>query len=457
MTGMIECDLIVSDAIVVRRASPISILADGAVAIDGDTILAVGSTRDLSARFRPRKTISAAGGIVMAGFINTHNHSPLKIVRGVAPDLGFAPAYIKGIPQGDKLDDDDALALARLGTLELLLNGSTTIVDHYQHADACARAAAECGVRAYVGGRIVDVDVGALAQGEWRRDPSAGETMLRRTEELFARWDGHDSGRVRCVVAAHAPDTCSPEILRDARDLAASRDVGVHIHLAQSSLEVSRVKERTGRHPVELLDELGLLNDHLIAAHCIRVDDVQIRRIGAAAANVSHAPIGNAQGGMMAPIQALRDAGATISLCTDSKSGDMFEVARMALLVARMLGSGFELKAADALAWATHGGAVALGRANDLGAIEPGYKADLLVLDPADTGLQPVVDPVGLLIHAGAGRQVVHVVVAGRVVVENREPTLVDRTQIFADAARVADKLWAGSASVGWRQHMVSA
>jgi 5-methylthioadenosine/S-adenosylhomocysteine deaminase len=452
VTNLVDCDLLVTGGIVVCNAAPDSILADGAIAVAGDEIVAIGPTHDLVARFRPARSIDAQGGIVMPGFVNTHNHSPLKIVRGVAPDLGFAPAYIKGIPQGDKLDDDDARALARLGTLELLLNGSTTIVDHYQHADACASAAAEIGARAYVGGRIADVDVAALAQGEWRRDAAFGAAMLRRSEDLFSRWDGHDGGRIRCVVAAHAPDTCSPEILRDVRELAAARNVGVHIHLAQSTLEIDRVRERTGRHSVELLEELGLLNDRLVAAHCIRVDEAQIGRIGAAAACVSHAPIGNAQGGMMAPIRALQQAGATISLCTDSKSGDMFEVARMALLVARMLGSGFDLKAVDTFAWATQGGAAALGRGDDLGVLAPGYKADFLVLDPADTGLRPVVDPIGLLVHVGAGRQIVHVVVAGRIVVEDRLPTLVDRDDVIADAARVAEKLWAGSASTGWRR-----
>jgi 5-methylthioadenosine/S-adenosylhomocysteine deaminase len=436
------CDLLITDGTVICRPERAAVLRDGAVAIAADEIIAVGPSDALARDYAAKHVLSAGGGIVMPGFINTHNHSPLKIVRGIAPDLGFAPAYIKDIPQGDTLSGDDALALARLGNLELLLLGTTTVVDHYQHAEACARATDELGLRAFVGGRILDTDVGALARGAWKRDPARGERTIRDTLDAYERWDGHDGGRIRGVIAAHAPDTCSTELLAEVRDLAAAKKAKLHLHLAQSPIEVERVTQRTGQHPVDLLDSLGMLNESLIAAHCICVDDDRVRRMGEARIGVAHTPVGNAQGCMSAPMWTLRQAGAVASLCTDSKSADMFEVMRAALWVARLRGSGFDVRAETVLGWATVGGAAVLGLEHCLGLVAPRYKADLLVLDSQAPGLYPLIDPIGTLVHSGAGQHVRHVVVAGRLVVEDRMPTRVRPREVIAQGQRVAERLW---------------
>lgn len=440
------CDLLITGATVIRRASRADVLFDGAVAVTGETITAVGPTAQLKAAYAPTRTIDAKGGVVMPGLVNTHNHSPLMIVRGMAPDLGFAPAYIKDIPQGDALSDDDARVLARLGALELLRLGSTTVIDHYQHPHACAEAAVELGLRAFVGGRILDVDVPALARGEWKRDAAKGDKTFRDTIDAIDRWHGHDGGRIQGVIAAHAPDTCSPELLAQVRDEAARRGLQIHLHLAQSPLEVERVTARTGKHPIDLCDELGLLTEALIAAHCICVDADQAKRLGAAKINVAHAPVGNAQGAMSAPIQALADAGAQITLCTDSKSGDMFEVMRAALWVARIRSGDLAVKADTVLGWATEGGARALGLADTIGTLNPGMQADLLILDSSIPSLAPMVDGIGVTVHAGSGNHVRHILIGGRLVLEDGRPTRVNPEAIIAEAQAVADRLWRGSA-----------
>ena len=170
----------------------------------------------------------------MPGLVNTHNHTPLMIVRGMVEDLSFEPAYTPGVPQGHALSAEEAYLLARLGAWELLRCGSTTVVDYYRHGDSCARALAESGLRGFVGGRIHDADTATLARGEWRYDRAVGEATLRENCDLIARWDGHDHGRIRCVLAPHAPDTCSRELRREVAALSAGRDRTVHTHLAQS-------------------------------------------------------------------------------------------------------------------------------------------------------------------------------------------------------------------------------
>nr|WP_268880175.1 amidohydrolase family protein [Jiella pelagia] len=157
--------------------------------------------------------IDARRGIAQPGFVNTHNHSPLTIVRGMVEDRGFAPAYTPGVPQGHWLSEDDTLALARLGILELLSAGSTTIVDYYRMPQALARAAEEIGVRAQIGGRVMDADTAALADGRFVHDPALGDQTLGAAVDLVETWDGRGNGRISTILAPHAPDTCSRGML----------------------------------------------------------------------------------------------------------------------------------------------------------------------------------------------------------------------------------------------------
>jgi 5-methylthioadenosine/S-adenosylhomocysteine deaminase len=149
---------------------------------------------------------------------------------------------------------------------------------------------------------------------------------------------------------------------------------------------------------------------------------------------------------MMAPIRALRDAGAEITLCTDSKSGDMFEVMRAALWVARVQGGGYDINAETVLGWATEGGARALGLAGKIGALQPGHQADILILDAGVPSLAPIVDGIGVTVHAGSGNHIRHVLIGGRQVLEDGRPTRVQPEAIIAAAQAVADRLWRGSA-----------
>ena len=207
------CDLLIDGALVVTLDAQDRLIAEGAVAVIGDRIVAVEPARVARRRFAPRRRIDARGGIVMPGLVNTHNHTPLVITRGMVEDLGYAPMYTPRVPQGYRLSAEEAYLLSRLGALELLRFGSTTVCDNYRHPEACARAMSETGLRAFVGGRVHDADPAALARGEWRYDRGIGEATLQENLDLVARWDGHDAGRIRCFVAPHAPDTCSRELL----------------------------------------------------------------------------------------------------------------------------------------------------------------------------------------------------------------------------------------------------
>jgi 5-methylthioadenosine/S-adenosylhomocysteine deaminase len=388
------------------------------------------------------RTLSGRGALCLPGFVNTHNHTPLMIVRGMVEDVGFAPAYTPGIPQGHWLSGEETYLLARLGQMELLMAGCTTVVDYYRAPDALARAAMETGLRAFIGGRIMDADSAALADGRFEIDAALGERTLRDSQDLMARWDGADGGRIRTVHAPHAPDTCSRGLLQEVARLAAADGRPVHTHLTQSRLEVAQVLARESMSPVQLLEDVGLLNPALFAAHGIYIDQSDIARAGRARIHLCHAPIGNAAFGASAPVLLLREAGVTITLCTDTKSADMFETMRMAIVAARVRAQSFVLDAATVFGWATEGGAQALGLA-DLGRLEAGYRADLVLLDPMAPNLVPVVDGHGIVVHAGSAANVRHVFRDGEHLVADGRPTRLDLESVLRDAQAVADQLWA--------------
>ena len=437
------CDLLIRDALILTLDADDRIMANGTVAVSGDRIVSVGPADDHRVRWLPTKTLHAGGNILMPGLVNTHNHSPLMIVRGMVEDRGFAPAYLKGVPQGDALSYEEALALARLGVYEAVASGATTIVDYYRHPGALAEAAAEIGVRAVLCGRIMDTTSASLAAGRRTHDPAVGAAMLAESLDLIARWSGKADGRLRCDLAPHAPDTCGPETLSRVASEADRLGCLVHTHLCQSRHEVDYVRDRDGRSPVETMAAAGLLHDRLIAAHCIHMTAADIHGAGAAGIAVAHSPVGNLASGRTAPILDLAAAGARITLCTDTKSGDLFEAMRAAIASARVRGAEYEPKAPDVLRWATTGGASVLGLGDQIGCVAPGRKADLILLDRSHPNLSPVIDGVGIVVHSGRGSNVDTVIVDGRVLIEGGRAEAFDGDEIIASAQAVAERLWA--------------
>jgi len=437
------CDLLVCGGLVMTLDDAGTTFADGAVAITGTWITALGPSPVLEAAYRPRRRISAKGFLVMPGFVNVHNHSPLMITRGMVEDLGFAPMYTPDLPQGTKLSAEDTYLFAALGAYEMMRSGSTTIMDFYRHPCSLARAHAALGTRAVIAGRVHDADPDALAQGRYVHADRVGEETLAQNAELIARWNGHDGGRIRCDWAPHAVDTCSDALLARIARLADAHGGNIHTHLAQSAKEAEVVHERTGKGPARALLDAGLLNARTIAAHCIHLDPGEIALAGQAGITVAHSPIGNAKSGMVAPILALEAAGARITLCTDTMAGDMVEVLRWAVAMQRVREDGrFVLDAATALRWATRAGADALGLGAEVGALTPGRKADLILVDRFSPSMAPIVDGAGILAYSASGHDVDTVIVDGRVVLEKGLPTLIDGPALVREAQAAAERLW---------------
>lgn len=434
------CDLLITGATAIVDAD--TVIDDAVIAIRDGVLASVGGGG--ASGLVARERLHLPGRIVMPGFVNIHTHAALSMLRGVAEDLGFAPAYTPGVPGGADLTPGEAGALARLGALEALRFGSTTIVDTYVHAGATAPAMAELGGRVCASPRIHDADLGRLGKGEWHFDPHIGAQTLDEALRLAERWPRHQGARISAHLAAHAADTCSAALLEQIRDASVRLRIPVATHLAQSRAEVAAVRERAGCTPAQLLDRLGLLGPQLIAAHCIHLDDADVARCGAAGIHVAHIPKGNATGGTMAPTVRLAAAGAHLALGTDNMHADIIEVMRWALAVARLQDGAVSARwqPAHVFAMATQGGAAALGLADQLGTLAAGKRADLVIVDARAPHLAPLLRPLGSLVHVGQGRDVDYVLVDGEIVIAAGRPTRVDMDAVVAEATAAAESVW---------------
>jgi 5-methylthioadenosine/S-adenosylhomocysteine deaminase len=443
-----QFDVAVTGAILLTGDQARPVITNGVLGIAGNRIAFVGARDELPQDMPAGKVLDAAGRLVTPGFVNVHTHAVLSLMRGIAIDMGFAPAYTRGVPHGHDITADEAIALARLGALEAMTFGSTTMVDSYVHADVTLPAMSELGLRVWSCTRFHDVDFTRVHEGIWRHDPAIGDASIAATMRLMKSHHGTNNGRTNVMLAPHAPDTCSDELLGKVAALARETGLNIWTHLSQSPLENRVIANRSGCTPTQLLERVGLLTDKLIAAHCIYLTDDDIARIAASGMTVAHVPKGNATGGGMSPTPKLKKAGARIALATDNLTQDMTEAMRWALAVARIqLGSvSTEWQPEDAFAMATSAGAAVLGHGHDMGRLASGYLADFVVFDFRHAHLTPLLDPLGTLVHDGCGRDVEHVFVDGRQVIRDGEPTLVDAARIRADAQAVSEALWARAA-----------
>jgi 5-methylthioadenosine/S-adenosylhomocysteine deaminase len=439
-------DKFIAGGIVVTMDKERRILEDGAVAIQGDRILDLGDTQSLKNQYRPQPSqiLNGRGKVIFPGFINLHTHAGLSILRGVGDETVTFPSYTRSIPQGVMLSPEDMYVFSMLGGLEALKFGTTTIVDNYIYSLQNVRAFNDLGMRAVVSERIHDADLFKIPSGVYQFSQEIGEKRLEENLKLIEEWHTKGDGRVCCRLGPHAPDTCSETYLRKVRDVANRLKVGMVTHVAQGLYEGDVIRKRTGGlSPVRFLNEMGLLGKDLIAAHCIFVDDDDIEILANTGTHVTHQPEGNAKYGLMAPASKMKKAGINVGIGTDNMAADMIEAMRFAVCIGRVKEqSAGAIRAMDALEMATINGARALGMEHEIGSIEVGKKADLVLIDYRKPHLIPLVDPVANLIHTGLGSDVDTVIVNGQTLVEQGRVMVVNESEIIRQAQHLAVLRW---------------
>ncbi|MCH2096426.1 MAG: amidohydrolase family protein [Rhodobacteraceae bacterium] len=436
-------DMIVAGGTLLTSDPELPYLEKGWIIISGGRIIGI---QDCAPdKLHPStQVIDASGHVVTPGFVNVHTHAILSMVRGVAEDMGFAPAYTIGVPHGHDPTPDEAYAMAQLGGLEALCFGTTTINDTYCHQDVALPAMAETGIRAFGCGRIHDVDFTRVHLGEWSYDPKIGEQTLADAAELIANFHDPEGLRTGVVLAPHAPDTCTPDLLRQVRQLRDEYGLRINTHVSQSRVEVDFIRERDGMSPPELLEEVGLLDERLIGAHCIHVSETDIARLGRAGAHLAHIAKGNQTHGQIAPTHALCGAGMNLALSTDNMHADMVELMRWALASGRLQQGKITdaWQPAKVFEAATMGGARAMGLDAEIGSLTVGKRADLVLFDFRRPHLRPLTHVLGTLVHTGQGRDVDIVIVNGKIVVSGGNPLWVDKMAVLEAAETAAAALW---------------
>lgn len=406
-----------------------TILEHSGVVIEGDRIIEVGNASDLAVNYPQAECLDEEHGVILPGLINTHTHAAMSCFRGLADDLPLMHWLQEFIfPREAQLTSDIVYHSTLLSLCEMIRSGTTSFCDMYLFAKDVAKAAAMSGMRAWLGEVLYDFpspNYGALADG------------FTYMEELFAEYEEHDL--LTITVNPHAVYTCSPELLARLGRIAEKKDAVYHIHLAENQDEVDTCRERYGRTPVHHLEQLGLLNDRVLAAHCVRLEDEEIALLSKRGVRVAHCQESNMKlASGTAPIVRMLDAGLCISIGTDGSAsnndldmfGEMNTVAKIHK-VARM--DPTAMNAATTLQAATRGGARSLGAEKRIGSLEVGKKADIIVLDFNQPHLTPVYNPVSHLVYAARGADVIHSIINGQVVMRNRQITTLDEQDILKE------------------------
>jgi 5-methylthioadenosine/S-adenosylhomocysteine deaminase len=429
--------LLIRGATVVTVNANDDVLRDADIAIVDDTIAAVGAAPP---GFVPDRVIDGRDSIVLPGLVNTHTHLSMTLMRNYADDLAFWPWLMERVkPLEDHLTPEDVRIGARLGIAELIRGGTTCFHDMYFLLDEVADEVRSAGLRACLCGALFD-------------NSGQGEALLHAATGLHDRWHGKADGRITVGLGPHSPYLCSPAYLREIVREAEQRRCGLHIHVAETAREVEESRERHGASPVQHLADLGCFRVPTVAAHGIYVDATDRRLLREGRVSVAHNPGSNLKlANGIAPVQALLDDGVNVSLGTDSAASNnnlnLFEEMHLAALLQKWLCHDAEaLPAREVLRMATIRGAEAVGLGRSIGSIEVGKQADLAIVDAAQPHLAPRHDPVALLVYSAQAADVSTVIVAGRVLLEDRTLTTLDEASLLAEATEQTRSLFERSA-----------
>jgi 5-methylthioadenosine/S-adenosylhomocysteine deaminase len=431
-------DLLVTGGTVVTCDPAWKILDPGAVAVDGGAILAVGPPAEVERAYRGRERIEAAGRLVLPGLINAHTHSSMTLFRGIADDLPLQSWLYEHIwPAEAKLLSPEFVRLgARLAAAEMIRSGTTLFCDMYFFEDDIAQACKEAGIRVVIGEALVDFPTANS------KTPDEG---LAYTEHLLRKWRGDPL--VIPSVQPHSPYSASTGLLERSKELADRYGALIFSHVAETRVEVQESLDKHGRTPIGRLAALGVLGPRFIAVHGVHLTQADIERLAEHGGNVVHCPESNMKlSSGVAPLLKLFDAGIKVALGTDGAASnndlDLFsEMATAARLHKVMSGDPTALPAPQALTMITLGAARVLGLADRLGSLEPGKRADLIVLDLDAPHLVPLYHPVSHLVYAAHSADVRTVVIDGRVVMRDRALLTLDEPRIFAQAREMAHKI----------------
>jgi 5-methylthioadenosine/S-adenosylhomocysteine deaminase len=442
MTEPLQVDLLVEGGPLLAMDAAQSYWPTGAVAVRDGSIVDVGAAEAVCGRVRAARVINASGKAVLPGFVNCHGHAGMSLLRGLAEDYPLDRWLRTTVwPLMRHERSEEVFAGTRLACLEMLMSGITCFADMWRDLDATTAAVEESGLRARLAFNMRDFSDPAVLEREWEHGIAAMERPI-------------GPGPVRFGLSPHSLYACSDALLRRAGDALQRTGCHLQIHLAETREEVAECRTRHGAGQVERLEHFGLLSENVLIAHGVWLDDDECRRLARARASISHNVSSNMKlASGVAPLTRFKAAGLNVGLGTDSAASnnvlDPFREMRLATLMQRAV-------ARDPSAWpayaaleaATLHGAAALGFGHEVGSLEAGKRADIVLVDLDKPHLGPRVRGdrealASLLVFAATGDDVDTVIVEGRTLLENRTPLTLNPTEVIGGARRAVRYLLA--------------
>lgn len=440
---MKSVDTLLTNAHVLTMDPELQQFAPGAVAILGKSIVAVGPEAAIQKEYDGRERIDCGGKVLMPGLVNAHTHVPMTLLRGLADDLRldvWLMGYMMPVEREYVSPEFVQLGTA-IGCAELIRSGVTTFNDMYYFEEHVAKTAAQAGLRAVCGQTVMKFPA---------PDAEAYEDSLAMARDFIRRWKDHPL--IVPAIAPHAPYTCTADILRASSAIAQEFQVPLHTHIAETSYEVENTRQEHGMPVIPYIKKQSVLEAKVIAAHCVHIDPGEMRTLQHAGAGVSHNPSSNLKlASGFAPVTKMLEAGLNVGIGTDGPASnndlDMFEEVRLAAFVAKAVTNDpTSLPASTALSMATRLGARALHLGEVTGALVPGLRADLIVVDLAPLHNSPSFrraqeNVYAQLVYAAKSVDVTDVMCNGRWLMRDHRLLTVQEDVLLAEAARIAKKI----------------
>jgi 5-methylthioadenosine/S-adenosylhomocysteine deaminase len=432
-------DWIWSARYVLTMAPQRRVIENGAVAVRGDRIVAVGAKTDIDRRFQPKQRLDRPDAMLAPGLINTHTHAAMSLFRGIADDLRLQDWLEKYIfpAEAKNVTPEFVRWGTRLACAEMLLGGTTTFTDMYYFEDVVAEAAKEAGMRGVLGETIIGFPVA---------DAKTPADSLKLAERFLARF--HDDPLIVPAVAPHAIYTNSDETLKASRALANRYNAPVLIHLSETKRENDESLVKRKSSPTRALDAMGFFGGRTLAAHAVWVDDADLKILKSRGVGVAHCPSSNMKlASGAAPVVKMLSLGIAVGLGPDGPAGsnndfDLFEEMDLACKLQKVITLDPQsLPATAAFEMATMGGARALGLEREIGSLEQGKRADMILIGLDQPHAKPLYEPVSQLVYALKASDVRDVMVNGKPVVRDRQILTLDLKQVLAKAEEFQAKV----------------
>jgi cytosine/adenosine deaminase-related metal-dependent hydrolase len=446
--------MLFTNATIITMNPTRDIITGGAIAIKDNRIAAVGKTDALLRQYSGDQVIDVKGKLIIPGLIDTHVHLAQALIRGCADDMALIQWLCERVwvLQGN-FTHDDGYVSARLCIAEMLKSGTTTFLEsmlaHRYGFDGIARAVDESGIRACLAGIVMDI--GTYATQSSSMHPGmveSRETSLFGVLDMHSKWHGAANDRVHVWFGPRTPGGVSSELYREMSDYAHQRDMGITMHLAEVEADKIFLNEKYGLSPVYYAESVGLLGPKTVLVHMVWLARADIDKLAETRTSVSHNPSSNSKlASGVCKVPQMLASGVNVALgCDGGPSNNDYDLVREMKLAAiihkAVTNDPLIVPAETVLEMATINGARALGLEQEIGSLEVGKKADLVVIDLNRLHTTPSPNPISSLVYAATGAEVDTVVVDGRIVVEHGQLLTMDENEVMEQAHQHAGALY---------------